>query len=182
MQLYSDVIKQFESKFQELGLDQMESYFIREKGDQVLPDKLPDSVLTDLLNLEIQGRQLLKSMEARAKASQEQAFSKAKHEAIQDKLKLIIGREIPYARVREEFKQLWSGMITNTVDEALKLADWDLDLEGNLSLQANEKTTAYSELDKVLQQAKINKFSNQRTLEDVIHDSIVNSGVAKFFD
>jgi hypothetical protein len=179
--LYSTMIKQFESRFKELGIDHIESYYLKERGDQVLPDKIPNDLLSDFLNIEITGRTLLKKLQAEEHLRQEQAMEQAKQAAINEKLSVIISQELPLSKVGPVYKHLWDAMIKTTVQEARKIADFDIDLEGQLSFNAEETKETHSELDRLLKQAKINRFSNQRTLEDVLHDSILNAGVESFF-
>jgi hypothetical protein len=170
MKTYSEIILQFQDKLNEMGLGEIPSRQIREKGDEVFSDnEVNDNLLRTVLKLEITGRSLTKlEMEQEATRSQK-ALAQHRREILDLKLKSEISKAYPLNKMKPIFQPLYDGFTYGLLEKLRESVS--LDADNNLVLgdyKPKEEAAPTTALDRLLQKARISRPPQEETIESRI--------------
>lgn len=185
--LYSELIMRFKEKLEEQGLHEVPSMYLREKGDTVFPDAaVTENLLASVLEIEINGRRLIKREMEEEVARSQRALEKNREDIINMQLEAEIKKLFPADKIQEEFTSLYPGVIAGTVRELKKQGKFSLDENHKLVLgevQERSHPENMNELERLLYDAKVTRFSRHESgIEDAVYNAVKAQGSDRFFN
>jgi hypothetical protein len=185
MILYSEILLRLKDKLSALDLDQVPSYYLQQNGiDEVYQDEqVNDALLTKILQLEINGRSLLKLRMLQEEERSKISIEENRHELLQIKIDQELEKTFPQSRMIDSYKTLYPGFIarTSTLLKELVTIDNDHNIVTKSGVTDNKHPENMNALDRLLHDARVSPFNRNESVQDLIYKIVEKEGSIHFF-